>query len=653
MKKLVFSPKSTLNDSVVFMVGSTSPVVEARGIPESVTIYLEVIYVDPTRPPIAGLENHHLGRIDEIMRQSIIGVHRIPCYDCKNIEEGYTIGHVRRVTRRQPLMIVDLPTTTYYRFVWEGPELGEHWVFLHEETDAVPMYGDATKGCPCILHEEDPNLWVFSGNIRCNIEDDVVEWQYIYNDGTSNRQVWLVKEPLTWRDTGVIRENGENPSDEHYDIQQVNNCGGLRWQSRPWMLWSDTGKYRSVCPDTNHEYEKEQKNDFGRFRWVPVDCVDWVDTANQRELCEPDDEIFEQEQRNQFGGTQWVEKTCMFWTNTGLVRPVCPDTNDNYELQQVNQFGRFRWVEVDCVNWTPTGKYRELCPQSDDEYEFEESNQYGGTRWTIFECGMEWSDTGVTREKVDITEGDPDEEPPTEDTFLFNDEIYEKQQVNRFGRLRWIDAEYVVWEDTGETREIMNFVEGDPEAVPPTEDTFEEEDYLYEKQQVNQFGRFRWLEATIPMQWSATGKFQTADSGAVKQQLVNQFGRFTWEVLETYIAPVAFIPYAARAEELTTAINGMYDSGTGEVDLTATKTIVRVSSAVTVEKGYGFIAGDLTADPDATVLVSHPLTGAADFVAIYPAPLPNATIEVYDSLVDPHAPPVLLGYARNNPLGIL
>jgi hypothetical protein len=241
---------------------------------------------------------------------------------------------------------------------------------------------------------------------------------------------------------------------------------------------------------------------------------------------------------------------------------------------------------------------------------------------------MTWTETGEKHELCEI-----------------DDEKYEVQEVNQFGRVRWVESECeMIWEDTGETREIVQVIEEDPPADPPNPPTFETEDEIFEKQQVNNLGRFRWIEASIPMSWSATGKYETT-KGVLQFQKVNQFGRYIWlPVAESYIAPVCCQPAVNLDLE-----REIVSSSVSDPTIDTVQAVRTVQVAVTIEKGYGFIAGD-TADPDADVLVPHPVTGAVDYVAIYPTPRPEATVEVYDTLAV--GARVLLGYARNNPLGL-
>ena len=213
----------------------------------------------------------------------------------------------------------------------------------------------------------------------------------------------------------------------------------------PW--WQPTGVIRCL---SNGLVDREEQDGCGNSRWTrTVDVVVWVDTA---------------------------ETTCV-------------DSSDESEIiymQQVNQCGEIRKRDTGKKCCTPE------WVQVDDSYDcmqlmlrIQEQDGCGNTRLTDTGQPVAWVDNSNRR--------------------CLND-VYERQEINQCGDLRWVTIGAYIWVDTGSTRCVGSVIE---------------------KEQKNQCDTSQWVATDAALVWTDTGQFTCFD-GAVQKEQTNQCGAVRW-----------------------------------------------------------------------------------------------------------------------------
>lgn len=418
--KFLFQPGKFSLQSPTFRIDEGKQItIVAVGMQPEDYITFEAINLKAGAPPIAcGCV------ITAAEMPSVEGIQELKCPACLS----ETLRPVR-LTDRNPIVILDSPQDVLLRAVYHGDGVDVQSVTVWYDETATPNLTDTMRGCPPVCCEDEEQTWIPNGIHRC--VDGNVELQEVSNCGNLR---WVICGIVVWTPTGLERCDEVS----HY-IEEINQCGHKRWVVKEPINWLQTGVQR--CTDTVVQYQEvNQCND---LRWVDGEDIVWVDTGLQR--CVPGSETdTEIEQRNQCGDTRWVTGPDQEWIATCCTRCTATD----HEVQEVNQCGLLRWVVDAPLAWVDTGDRR--C--SGANYEREERNQCGITRWVVEEA-IEWVGTGNYR-----CEGGN----------------YQRQEVNQCNRLRWTVIEPTAWVWNGLSQCIDN-------------NRF--------NQEMNQCGQVRWTDS--------------------------------------------------------------------------------------------------------------------------------------------------------------
>ena len=344
---------------------------------------------------------------------AIISEEKLMCPEC--VDE---VGFVPvRLTANNPVVILDSPLGQVIQAEYEGSGRENAHVWVYQGASLATATTEL-KGCPTECCED--LVWYDTGEFRCNIETDTKEIQQVSNCG---RIRWIDEEPLTWEDTGETRCNIDQNIQE---VQQVNNCGGLRWVEGPELTWTPTGILR--CNDTEDSFEIQEVNNCGGIRWVDGGPLEWIPTGEFR--CNTLTDTRDIQERNNCGETRWVDSEIgLTWLDTGNY--WCDVENNTQKKEQRSECGDLRWVDDGPIVWTPTGEQR--CNVEKDVLDSQEINICGDLRWVESEVALTWSDTGGFW--CDLAS-----------------DTQQKEQRNNCGDLRWVDDGPIVWTPTGETR---------------------------------------------------------------------------------------------------------------------------------------------------------------------------------------------------------
>lgn len=442
----LYDGSSASPDSRVFQLDG--PVtVQAVGLAPDDVVYFEVIHLSKVSPSqvVCGCY------VYELEKAHIDGIERLTCPTCESEDEQFV-----RLTPRNTTVILDLPQGAFLRAYYEGSGLGTSRVWFATGADVKDLTPEL-RGCPPVCCED--RVWTATGERRCDPDADLVELQEVSNCGTLR---WVTSGSIPWQDTGETR-----CTDTQVQKQQISPCGDVRWINSEAITWADTGVTR--CNSTH--YQKQQVSPCGDVQWVNEEALVWTDTANFR--CRNGQ--VQQEQTNQCGNTRWTDTGAFPWSDTGTTR--CSATH--FQVQQINPCGDTQWIDSEPLSWTDTGQYR--CQGG--QVQKEQANQCGNTRWT--DSGtVPWNDTGATRCTA---------------THL------QKQQVNPCGEYQWVNEGPVVWTNTGVTQD-----DGTNVLV----------------QQVNQCGEFQWVQGDA-LAWVDTGTERCKD-GLVQLYQLNQQGQGRW-----------------------------------------------------------------------------------------------------------------------------
>lgn len=452
--KLLFDPSNSSLTSRTFRIDEGKQVtIVAIGMQPGDYITFEAIHLIASAPPIAcGCY------ITEAEMPYIAGVQELKCPACLS----ETLRPVR-LTDRNPSVVLDSPQDTLLRAVYHGTGVDAHTVTVWYDETNTPDLTDTMRGCPPVCCEDEPQTWMPNGIYRC--VGGNVELQEISNCGNLR---WVICGTIVWTPTG-----NERCDDTQHYFEEVNQCGHKRWTVLEPINWLQTGVQR--CTDTVVQHQ--EVNQCGDLRWVDGEPIEWVDTGALR--CVPDNEtLTEIEQRNQCGDTRWIDGPDQEWTATGAQR--CSDTN--VEVQEVNQCGLLRWVEGEELVWTYTGQQR-CVPGSETATELEQRNQCGETRW-VAGPDQDWEETGAQRCRAGNVE---------------------REQRNQCGLSRWVILEPVAWVATG-LRQCS--------------------DAGVLVQEINQCSQLRWTN-TGAVTWRVTGLLH-CQNGTYFQQEVDECGRMRW-----------------------------------------------------------------------------------------------------------------------------
>ena len=307
---------------------------------------------------------------------AIISEEKLMCPEC--VDE---VGFVPvRLTANNPVVILDSPLGQVIQAEYEGSGRENAHVWVYQGASLASATPEL-KGCPTECCED--LVWYDTGEFRCNVETDTKEIQQVSNCG---RIRWIDEEPLTWEDTGETRCNIDQNIQE---IQQANNCGDLRWVEGPELTWTPTGVIK----------------------------------------CDLELDILLAQEVNNCGDLRWVEGPELTWAPTGVIK--CDLEQDILLAQEVNNCGDLRWVDSGPLLWTPNGEFR--CNVDTDKRDIQEQNPCGETRWVESDIVLTWLDTGNYWCDVE-------------------NDTQKKEQRNECGDLRWVDDGPIVWTPTGETR---------------------------------------------------------------------------------------------------------------------------------------------------------------------------------------------------------
>ena len=350
---------------------------------------------------------------------AVISETKLMCPEC--IDE---VGFVPvRLTANNPVVILDSPLGQIIQAEYEGPDRPNAHVWVYQGA-SLEWATTELKGCPTECCED--LVWHDTGEFRCNIETDTKEIQQVSNCG---RIRWIEEEPLTWEDTGETRCNIDQ---DILEVQQVNNCGDLRWVEGPELTWTPTGVLRCSDLEDSYEnqeirkrgepqlvvledsYEIQEVNNCGDIRWVDGGPLEWIPTGEFR--CNTLTDTRDIQERNNCGETRWIETDVpLTWSDTEVIS--CDIENNVLLKEQRSECGDLRWVEVGPLTWSDTGNF--WCDLESDTQQIERRNDCGETRW--FEDGdIVWVKTGETR--------------------CLN-QIVEEQEINYCGDIRWVATE--------------------------------------------------------------------------------------------------------------------------------------------------------------------------------------------------------------------
>lgn len=347
----LYDGSSASPDSRVFQLDG--PVtVQAVGLAPDDVIYFEVIHLSKVSPSqlICGCY------VYEIEKAQVDGIERLTCPTCESENEQFV-----RLTPRNTSVILDLPQGAFLRAYYEGSGLGTSRVWFATGADVKDLTPEL-RGCPPVCCED--RVWTATGERRCDPDADLVELQEVSNCGTLR---WVTSGSVPWQDTGETR-----CTDTQVQKQQISPCGDVRWIDGEALKWTDTPNTR--CE--SGQVQQEQTNQCGQTRWVSTTAVTWSDTGVTR--CT--DTHLQKQQVNPCGELQWVDSEVLSWSDTGSTR--CTDTH--VQVQQVNQCGQLRWSQGEALVWTDSGTER--C--KDGLVQLYQLNQCGEGRWinTAREC---------------------------------------------------------------------------------------------------------------------------------------------------------------------------------------------------------------------------------------------------------------------------
>lgn len=349
--ELLFRSSSFDPQSKLSFVVSDQVTLYATDLHEEDVITFEVLHVAAGAMPRAENCCYTPGELPDVLGSTIL-----MCEDCDEADDGTRVPV--RLTATNPVVILDAPQGAIIRARYDGPGLGTSTVFLiygTETRDLTP----AMRGCPVVCCVHDPESWQETGPRRCDLETDSLEGLMVDNCGNVE---WQVLRELNWQDTGQIRcqRDTSTGADEYtVEIEQVNDCGDIRWVVDPnGVLWTPTGVIRCEQDYTLDDegaladpgtVSRQEVNQCGDLQWVTDRPQNWVETGQLR-CVHGSEEDTEQELRNDCGDTLWVPGPEQVWTATGKVQ--CNDDTVVVEgeitdpgtktIEEVNQCGLTR-----------------------------------------------------------------------------------------------------------------------------------------------------------------------------------------------------------------------------------------------------------------------------------------------------------------------
>ena len=482
MKIVLFDQASANLDSPTFEANGQVTII-GMGLQDGDYITFEVVNVVPGANVPCGC------RISTLNPAQIAGTQELICPVC----ETDTVRPVR-LTERNPIVVIDHPQNTLLRAIYHGTGVDMRTVSVWAENTATTDLTDALRGCPPVCCEDEPQTWEETGERRCVDSTQTVQVQEVSNCGNL-RWVADPDQPAEyWNDTGVIRCT----SGEAVENQQVNPCGQLNWvdTAEP-VFWMPTGG--TACVDGT--LYSEEQNNCGRNRWIDngpceIPCVpNWTNTGAIR--CTGAN--IENEQTDGCGNSRWVDSgTQVVWTNNGA--QVC-GPGGTFLQPQVNQCGNTRNFNTGvacggCVpDWQPTGATRCIGVNIENQ----EADGCGNSRWVDSGNPVVWTDNGAQ-----VCSG-------VGGTFL-------QPQVNQCGNTRNFNTGVPCdtpcvpnWTNTGVTRCTGVNVEN------------EQEDGC---------GNERWANSGTPVVWTNTGTTR-CQANVVENQQSNQCGTLRWNPTAT------------------------------------------------------------------------------------------------------------------------
>jgi hypothetical protein len=223
-----------------------------------------------------------------------------------------------------------------------------------------------------------------------------------------------------------------------------------------------------------------------------------------------------------------------------------------------------------------------------------------------------WIPTGTTRCLL------PDDPDTALDTGNGTQPREERLLVGPGGAVHWELIRLLHWEDTGWTR-----------------DPFVQDDTA-EKKQTTYCGQTKWIVGDDQV-WQDTGFTRLLPDGVtIEKQQKNQFDRLRWVQLDVIVAPIPLTP-----TKWVVVPSGSQTAPSGIITVVPAHNHPFYVDVV----GYAFTAANKPAG--ATVAVGLP-RGTGNCY-IYPNPQLDATVPVWSTA----ATPALLGYARQDPYGLV
>ena len=165
------------------------------------------------------------------------------------------------------------------------------------------------------------------------------------------------------------------------------------------------------------------------------------------------------------------------------------------------------------------------------------------------------------------------------------------------------------------------------------------------QQEVNQYGRFRWVDTGRDCGWQATGELQCRVDGLYQRER-NEAGDFRW----TRIAPdCQWVPTGERQCRTDHREWQLERNRAGDYRWTQTGDVCGYDPTYPLPcGGWAFGPGDVR-DPAATVQLTDCVDNVGQGIWLYPTAGPGHTVPVYDCIADFYCltPDDIEGYAAN------
>lgn len=165
------------------------------------------------------------------------------------------------------------------------------------------------------------------------------------------------------------------------------------------------------------------------------------------------------------------------------------------------------------------------------------------------------------------------------------------------------------------------------------------------QQEVNQHGRFRWVNTGRDCGWQSTGELQCRVDGLYERQR-NEAGDFRWIRLAT---DCQWVPTGERQCRTDHRVWQLERNRAGDFRWTQTSDVCGYDPTYPLPcGGWAFGPGDVR-DPAATVELTDCVDDVGQGIWLYPAAGPGHTVPVYDCTADFYClePDDIEGYASN------